>query len=356
MGPFGRGQGGFSRDEWTAAGRCVHRHLTDRTMVPGTESSYAVVRVDVDGRPATLLIYHEHWQHYVQILGEAMSASLVIGPLDRLASEITGVLCWKIPATVLARLPNLRWIQVTSSGTDQLTDFLASVGSRPRVASVRGMNAESVAQFVMLSILAHHWELPTLLERQRHREWTWHSAVPLDRMTCGIIGLGSIGQKVAHYASTMGMRVIGSRRRVGGRVDGVDRLFGPEHLEELLGEADYVVLTVPLTPASRGLIGAAQIRAMKASAVLVNVARGGVVDEVALRTALEEERLRGASVDVTEAEPLPPDDPLWAAPRLILTPHTAGERSDHREAVAAIWIENIRRFMAGSLLRNELTP
>lgn len=307
---------------------------------------YCIVRVRPGQEELTLLLYRRDWGKYLALLRTAMPAEKIGGCLDELGTTIDGVLCWKLPDAVLDQLPSLRWIQVTSSGVDHLADYLVTHGRHVMVSTVQGMNAESVADFVLLSVMAHQWRLPLLLEQQRRHEWKLRSAVPSAQSTCAVVGLGEIGERVAEHAKHLGMRVLGVRRSEQ-PLSSVDELFPPEQLDSVLVRADYVVLTVPLTASTCGLIGKNQLQRMKPTAVLVNVARGRVVDEEALRDALINSEIAGASLDVTATEPLPPDDPLWDTPNLIITPHLAGERTDYREAVAEIWIANIRRISDG---------
>ena len=307
---------------------------------------YCVVRVRPGHKELTLLLYRRDWAEYLALLRGAMPVKRIAGSLDDLGPAIDGVLCWMLPAAVLDQLPNVQWIQVTSSGVDHLVDALSKRDRRVMVSTVQGMNAESVAGFALLSILAHHWRLPLLLEQQRRHEWKLRAAVPFAQSTCAVIGMGKIGERVAEHAKHLGMRVLGVRRSEE-CLAAVDELFPPEHVDRVLIKADYVVLTVPLTASTRGMIGRHQLQLMKPTAVLVNVARGPIVDEEALRDALINGEIAGASVDVTSAEPLPPGDPLWDTPNLIITPHVAGERTDYREAVAEIWIANIHRISDG---------
>jgi phosphoglycerate dehydrogenase-like enzyme len=151
------------------------------------------------------------------------------------------------------------------------------------------------------------------------------------------------------------MRVVGTRRGAE-PLDGVARVDGPEGTDRVLAESDAVVVLLPLTPATRGLLDARALACMKPRALLVNLARGGIVDEAALARALAEERLGGAAVDVFEEEPLPAASPLWSAPNCIVTPHVAGLTRDYMGRVAAILIENVRRLDAGAPLVNEIDP
>ena len=162
-----------------------------------------------------------------------------------------------------------------------------------------------------------------------------------------IYGLGAIGTRLAKLARAFGMRVIGIKRDVTQGNDAVDELHPPEALLSLLPACDFVVLTCPLTPETRGLIGAAQFDAMKPSAILINVARGPCVDEAQLIEALRKGLIAGAGIDVTETEPLDAASPLWGFDNVILTPHTAGETQAYEENVLDILQDNLKRLAAG---------
>jgi phosphoglycerate dehydrogenase-like enzyme len=170
----------------------------------------------------------------------------------------------------------------------------------------------------------------------------------------GIVGLGHIGREVARLAKAFGMRVLATRRsaRKSRRAKYVDHLFSPDKLRDLLSESDYVVLTLALTPETRGIIGEAELRSMKPTAYLINVARGGLVDEAALVRALEEQRIAGAGLDVFTTEPLPQDSPLWGFENVIISPHIAGGMEDYVARATAVFCENLRRYLGGRRLIN----
>lgn len=173
----------------------------------------------------------------------------------------------------------------------------------------------------------------------------------LSRSTVGVVGLGGIGREVARRAGALGARVVATRRRPE-PVDGVELLTGDDALDRLLEISDYVVLTVPETAETAGLIGRDELERMRSGAVLVNVARGGLVDQEALVRALESGRIRGAALDVFATEPLPPDHPLWNTPRTLLTPHVSSYTHAFWERESALILDNLERYLAGRPLRN----
>jgi len=234
------------------------------------------------------------------------------------------------------------------------------------------LHAINIGEYVFASILAWTRHLPELFDLQRKQQW------PSDRWTCcqptelrgstvGIVGYGSIGREVARLAKAFGMCVLALKRRsesageqgafeMAGLGDpaGVlpDALYGTEQLREMLAQCDFVVLAVPLTQETRGMIGEAELRAMKPTAYLVNIARGEVCDEAALIRALQDGWIAGAGLDVFAQEPLPETSPLWTLPNVILTPHISGFTPVYEQRAVDIFCENLRRYIAGQPLLN----
>jgi len=312
-------------------------------------ASHIVVAVQAAQARIVLLIYRPaDWEIFLARLEQAMPVTRLEGSLEELGPLVDAIVCWRVPDDVLDKLPNLKWIQTTSSGVDHLGAYLRRRrgGDAIAVSTTKGMNAELVAEFVLLSILAHRWRLVRLLEQQRRRIWSVHSTAAAAGSTCAVIGVGEIGGRVARLAKSLGMSVLGIRRSARAE-PGVDEMFGPQHLHVVLERADFVVLSLPLTASTERLIGAAEFAIMKPTAVLVNVSRGPVVHEAALVQALRDGRIAGASLDVTDVEPCPTESPLWETPNLILTPHLAGERADYAAAAAGVWVGNVLRFVRG---------
>jgi len=297
------------------------------------------------GSGPRVLIYHAQCEAYVRLLSSRLSVRDVTGirldeePLD----TVDVLLTWTCPDGVLARLTGLKWIQTTSAGMDNVLDFCRS---QPQlvVTTTKGLQAEPVAGFVMLMILALHWRLPAFLAYQRERRWMpEYSPAGISQSTCAILGLGHIGQRVAGHAKHLGMSVLGMRRRAVPAAN-VDAVYPHERLHEMLGLADFVVLALPLTESTRAMFKTTEFKAMKRSAYLVNVARGGIVDQQALADALRAGDIAGAALDVFHEEPLPAGHALWTAPNIIITPHLAGNRADYLDGAAAIFAHNLRVF------------
>jgi phosphoglycerate dehydrogenase-like enzyme len=261
----------------------------------------------------------------------------------------------RLTERVFAAAPALRWVHSPAAGVGSML-FPAMKSSRVVLSNSRGMNAAAVAEHALMLMLAAVRRLPDAVRAQAERRWVAGelSGLPsLRGRTLLIAGLGAIGRELARIASGVGMRVIGTRRETGDpRPEGVADAFGPADLPGLLPGADIVVLAAPLTPETRGMIGAAELARMKPSAWLVNVARGKLVDEPALVRALESGAIAGAALDVFEHEPLPAASPLWSMPNVIITPHVAGFRDDYWQAAADLFAANLRRYLSGEALAN----
>ena len=256
--------------------------------------------------------------------------------------------------------PRLRWIHCDHAGLNR--------SARPEVfargllvTSSAGRSSPVLAEHALLFMLALAYNFPRFYAAQQAHRWGIAGQDALRGLygcTVGIVGLGHTGTELATRAKAMGLRVLGYRRRADA-VPGVDRVYSAERgepLDELLRESDYVVLAVPLSDATHHLIGEKELRLMKPTARLVNMARGAVVDEAALLRALREGWIAGAGLDTFAQEPLPPDSPLWEAPNVLITPHMTPQVPDRTGRALDVIEENVRRYRAGERLLNQLTP
>jgi phosphoglycerate dehydrogenase-like enzyme len=228
--------------------------------------------------------------------------------------------------------------------------FVPELPQRVVVTRVPGVFGDWMAQYVLAFCSAISQRVETYREAQRDRRWI-ETTLP-DRLrgtTMAIVGIGDIGRTIARLARAFGIRVIGVSRS-GAAVPNVERVYRPRDLHRALAAADWVVLTVPLTPETRGLIGAAELAAMKPTAWLLNIARGPVVEETALLETLRRRAIAGAVIDVFNTEPLPADHPLWGLDNAIVTPHIAGPSTP--EEMAPAFADNLTRFLAGRKLRH----
>ena len=254
------------------------------------------------------------------------------------------------PPVVIERGTALRWIQTTSSGVDPLVPHREALRD-VAVTNARGIHADQIGDFVMTSMVNLLWNMPRLVRRQVERDWQRETRPPLAGSTLGILGLGAVAQGIIRRAKASGMEVIGLSRS-GAPVEGISTVYTREALHDMLARCDFVTLVVPGTPDTERMIDAEALLAMKPSAFLINVARGSVVDEKALISALQDGTIAGAALDVFEIEPLPTDNPLWAMPNVIVTPHLAGTSTAYEARVVQLFSDNLARFRCGEPLHN----
>lgn len=261
---------------------------------------------------------------------------------------------------------NLKWIQFHRAGNERYME--APILRKPDLvaSTMSGAAAPQVAEYVLEMILALGHHLPDILEHQQRADWPAEKGeiftpVELNQSTVGIVGYGSIGREIGRILQAFGAHVLATKFNAkqpadrGYRIDGsgdpqgdyVNRLYPAQALISMLKECDFVVVCVPLTPKTRDLIGAKQLAAMKPSAFLIDVSRGGVIDHDDLVVALEEKHIAGAALDVYPEEPLPKDNPLWKSPNVILTPHIAGVSRDYDQRAVDLFVENLNRYLDG---------
>lgn len=284
-----------------------------------------------------------------------LAVTLDRNKITELLEEIE-IVAGNFPKDLLVTAPQLRWFQQWSAGSDWLLHHPEVAGldlTLTRVAAVQPVPvSEHVLAFLFTFARAFHRAIPA----QRRGEW-FHLAdqtkevFELAGKTMLLVGLGAIGERTAQMATALGMRVLGVRRNPESSAPGVTAMHGPDRLLEVLPEADFVVLIVPLTRETQGLVGEPELRAMKPTAYLINVGRGAVIREPALIRALREGWIAGAGLDVFEEEPLPPDSPLWEMENVVITGHYAGSTPMYDQRGMAIFIENLRRYRAGQPLR-----
>lgn len=253
------------------------------------------------------------------------------------------------------RAPRLRWIQATSSGVGQLIVQIGLVDSHIVVTNAAGVHAVPLAEFVLTAMLMFTRQISGVLERQRSHRWEKVTTPELTDRLVVLVGLGHVGSEIARRAKAFGMRVCASKRQLDGRTPedfGVDELFPLGRLRDVLPRADFVVLTVPHTPETERIIAEPELMAMKPTAILINVARGAIVDEAALIGALRAGRIGGAALDVFEREPLPPDSPLWDMPNVLVTSHTMANSQQENDRLTSLFCENLRRYLDGRPLLN----
>jgi len=264
-------------------------------------------------------------------------------------------------AEVVNGLPRLRWVHATSAGAgEQVRKAGLSPEALKRVVitTSSGVHAVPLAEFAILGLLAMAKELPRLIEDQRARAWpeVRRPVRELSGQTLFLLGLGEIGREVARLGKALGMRTVGFRRTEGPPPEWVDEVHGPQRLAELADQADAMVVSLPMTEQTAGLVDRAIIERLPASCIFVNIGRGGVVDEPALIDALRDRRIAGAVLDVFATEPLPADSPLWTLPNVLVTPHAAALSARENERIAELFADNLRRYLDGRPLRNVVEP
>ena len=254
--------------------------------------------------------------------------------------------------TLLKSAERLKWIQSIGVGFNQFP--LEELKRREiRLTNAAGVNTNAVSEHAIALILAFARRLPEARDNQHLKFWRPMISDPgaredeLGGKTLGIVGLGTIGDRLATFGKAFGMRVIGTKGNPATYQGVADEVLPAERMDELLDVADFVVLCCPLKPETTNLIGAAELKRMRRSAYVINVARGPVVVESELITALRTGEIAGAALDVAISEPLGPDSPLWDMPNVLLTPHTGGETSLYEKRLVDIIVENVRRWESG---------
>ena len=262
-------------------------------------------------------------------------------------------------AAAVSELPRLRWVQATSAGAGEqvrAAGLAAADLERVVVTAATGVHAGPLAEFCLFGLLAFAKGWRRLAGDQARGRWDHYAVAELRGRTALVVGLGRIGAEVARLARCFGMRTVAVRRHPGPGDDRVDELHPSSRLHDLGGEADAVIVTTPLTEETQGLVDREAIGRMRPGAVLVNVGRGGVVDEDALVAALEAGRIAGAVLDVTTAEPPPPASPLWRLDNVLLSPHTMALVERENERIVELFQAELRRWLAGEPLEHRVDP
>jgi len=245
-----------------------------------------------------------------------------------------------------------RWIANGGVGTDHFGHWDPDTVT---VTNAAGVAAGMMAEYIVGGFLHFTLNIPGLQRDKAARVWNARTVRPLSASTLLIIGLGHTGQAVAARAKAFGMNVLGTRARPR-PMDHVDEVHPARELPRLLPRADFIAISTPLIPATRGLIGAAEIAAMKPGVIIADVSRGGVVDQTALHAALRTGHVAAAILDVFEAEPLPPTSPLWGLENVIISPHCSSVYEGWEKASFDLFIENLGRWLRGSRLVNTVNP
>lgn len=304
-----------------------------------------------------VLCYPVERRHYEQIAAVVPAAELIDAGQQHVAAEIhqADIYCGhaKVPIDwpAIVREGRLKWIQSSAAGMDHCL-VPAVVESDIVVTSASGVLADQVTEHATGLIIALTRSFPVFFRAQQAKEFIRRPTRDLHHSTVGIVGFGGVGRRLAQVLSSFKTRILATDMFPIDRPDYVDELWPAERLIDLVRAVDILVLCAPLTPATRGMIGAAELAQMKKGSLLVNVARGPLVIERDLVTALESGHLAGAAVDVTEVEPLAADSALWSLPNVIITPHVAGQSKVRIDQMTDFFCDNLHRYLAGQPLRN----
>jgi phosphoglycerate dehydrogenase-like enzyme len=287
------------------------------------------------------------------LYSEQSGVSVTNEELDSLLADTDVIFGFDVPKNLIRRAPKLKWIQAISAGVDHMLvdDILRS---QVIITTIKGLSSTAIAEFIFGIALIMVKQLSLCFQLKQVKSWHKYRTATLFSRTLGIVGYGHIGREVARLAKAFGMKVIAIRRSTNQTIpDGnVDVMLPRERLSQLLGESDFVVVSVPLTPETKGLIGEKELQYMKTTAYLINIARGDVIDELALVRALEEGWIAGAGLDVFAEEPLPTDSRLWELPNVIFSPHVSGDTENEFEVATEFFIENLKNFLNDKELSN----
>jgi len=283
-------------------------------------------------------------EDYNRVRGEICDAEVFIG--------------WSLRPEQLLAARKLRWIHSPAAAVHQLM-FPELIQSDVIVTNSTGVHGPVVAEHALATLLALAKRLPQAMRYQAQKIWSqerlWKEHPrprEVDGATVVVIGMGSIGSEFARRAKALGMKVLAVRENPDKGTGGADRVVGQAQLDEVLPQADYVLLCTPVTPATTGLINQARLGRMNRDAYIINVGRGPLVEETALVEALRERRIAGAALDVFDQEPLPESSPFWGLDNVLITPHTAAVTERLWERHYQLIVENLKRFLAGQPLLN----
>ncbi len=277
---------------------------------------------------------------------------------ERAAPGATIILCWDTSRDLLRQAllmcPNVRWVHIVWAGMNHLLSPELTQ-SPTALTNGRGVFSRSLGEWVLGAILYFAKDFRRLVRNQSYGCWDPFGVVGVSGQTVGIVGYGDIGRAVARSVRPLGMRVLGLTRQGPAAHQGDDlaeQIFAPSDRIRMIEQCDYLVIAAPLTPETRGMIGEAELAALKPEAVIINVGRGPVIREEALVRALSENRIKGAALDVFDREPLPPGHPFYGLENVLLSPHCADRTSDWLDNAMQLFLDNVARYRKGEPLVN----
>jgi D-2-hydroxyacid dehydrogenase (NADP+) len=300
-----------------------------------------------------IVVYDTEAYTYQRLLNDIEGVDVVAAPeyddaLKELPdADVLLALAPYITDDMIAVAPNLRWIQALTTGVDTF-DRLPSLRPEVVLSSARGIHGPQMAEMALMLMLALSRDFPTMIRNQASKIWTrWPQRLLWKRTVC-IVGLGVIADGLAARCRPLGMRILGVTEN-NREVDGFDRVYARSQMAEAFAESDYIVVLTPYSVATHHMIDANAVSAIKSDGYLINLARGGVIDETAVFDALRCSAIAGAAMDVFEAEPLPANNPLWEVRNLIITPHMGGFSDCYPEQLLPIIEHNLRCILSGNL-------
>lgn len=270
-------------------------------------------------------------------------------PSETQRAQTEALLAWGAPPGLLPRMPSLRWAQALTAGVE---GWLALPDLPPNLTltCARGTHRESMPENILGALFYLTKPYAACVADQKQSKWTRRVATPLTGQTLGILGLGAVGQDVARLATALGMRVIGTKRNPT-PLPGLAEVLPPERTNDVLAQADFVVLLLPATAQTGNFINAERLSHMKPTAWLLNFGRGHLIDDAALIAAAKSKQIGGAILDVFRQEPLPTTHPFWTSEGIIVLPHIGGGHPKRDEVVARLFVDNLGRFLDGKPLR-----
>ena len=308
--------------------------------------------------PLTLLAYGDSAERWKSIL-EGQFSDLEVIALSEWGAEleafnrVSGLIGWKFPSRLLKSLPNLQWIQLISVGAEEWVQH-PLIGPEVIITNTKGLYADSVAEYVLWAILTLRRKFHVVMKNQTRRRWKHVYGSGLKGKVLGILGMGNIGQAIAMRAKSFGMQIIGITREPHSEFDRtlVDESRSAKELHDVIGRVDVLVLCLPLTEETQGLINERLLSHMKADAIIINAARAGLLNETLLAQALKQGNIAGAALDVFETEPMSRWSRLWGVENLLVSPHLAALTQDYGERVSDLICANIHLFQSQQPLLN----
>ena len=272
----------------------------------------------------------------------------------RAQADVSWDFDWQAPGDMAVNCPSLKWVQGTSAGIGGLLERTGLIRTPIVFTTAAGVHGVPLAEFALFGLLYFAKGVPVLARWKQEHHWQRHTTTQLRGSTALLVGLGGVGREVAKLLDATGVTVIGVGRpgREYDHVEGLTRVIADDEIAATLPQADALVLACPLTERTYRLIGRTELERLKPGAVVVNIARGQVIDEPALIEHLRSGHLGGACLDVFETEPLPAGSELWDLPNVLISPHSASTVSAENRLITDLFTDNLRSWLAGSPLRN----